>query len=700
MFDISSYLETTEAIYSTLNEQLKAFPYSLCYFIPFSSILNISNTFYSQGNISSSLDLSNIIIVLSKTCVDELIALQEDIPSLIDNYISKYLRHNQIYCTRLFFYCDIKCSTAIRNDVQLYSIGKSCLSLPAGISYSIFHGEVFIGKNVMIQNSIISNSIICEYAAIIHCLDVDCNGLYDSASQIIEVGSEAGGRQVALHSNMEFSDCISQISPSLIVGHYHLKSMEKKFLMFNYIGPYSHLYNCSRLINCWIGPKCWISQSSISNCKFNTIDDYNSIEDRKYDISIDDNTEMINCILHSQCKTFSKAILNNVYMFEYSAVSEFARVHNTILGPDASIAGGECHNSLVGPFLGFHHQSLLIATIWPHGRGNIAYGAKIGANHSGRVNDQECFMGEGVFVGLGTSIKFPFNCIASPYSIIVPDSSCVSQVIKFPFSLISNNESESMYPYHNLIKPGWLLWGNAYFIERSAMKFVNRRKAKCHMTDYPIYRPYIIDMIKEALKILNDAVLTQPHLLFFVFDKAIASAKDVMKSREEYLKCLKRYALQIFVNNVIHNLDDSKYFINFELNEEDSWISDSLIASLQKDIKFSFHKKRCFSQHQLNLLYDLYPSLVIDLNNERNTLKIDSSVLYHLLIELYSLEKEVASNVQCSRDKDGQKADEIIPDYNEVNSFVRKGTDDVIQHALNRIAHVKSIISRLFPDRI
>lgn len=34
--------------------------------------------------------------------------------------------------------------------------------------------------------------------------------------------------------------------------------------------------------------------------------------------------------------------------------------------------------------------------------GNIAHGAKVGANHTGRLPDQEAAIGEGVFFGTGT----------------------------------------------------------------------------------------------------------------------------------------------------------------------------------------------------------------------------------------------------------------------------------------------------------
>ena len=65
-----------------------------------------------------------------------------------------------------------------------------------------------------------------------------------------------------------------------------------------------------------------------------------------------------------------------------------------------------------------HALSLLLLAIWFEGKGNIGYGANIGSNHTGRLPDQESIPGEGVFFGLGCSIKYPCNFHNAPYSII------------------------------------------------------------------------------------------------------------------------------------------------------------------------------------------------------------------------------------------------------------------------------------------
>ena len=74
------------------------------------------------------------------------------------------------------------------------------------------------------------------------------------------------------------------------------------------------------------------------------------------------------------------AFPTQLLMFQCRAVTLGARVCQSVLAPDCSVAGGEILHSLVGPFVGLHHQSLLIATLWPLGRGNMGYGAMVRAS--------------------------------------------------------------------------------------------------------------------------------------------------------------------------------------------------------------------------------------------------------------------------------------------------------------------------------
>lgn len=90
------------------------------------------------------------------------------------------------------------------------------------------------------------------------------------------------------------------------------------------------------------------------------------------------NAEVTDCVLHNSSSVSSKAVLHGVLMFPHSEVSNGAVVSESVLGPDSAVSLGECKRSLLGPFVGFHHSSLLISSTWPLGRGNIAHGCMIG----------------------------------------------------------------------------------------------------------------------------------------------------------------------------------------------------------------------------------------------------------------------------------------------------------------------------------
>ena len=94
------------------------------------------------------------------------------------------------------------------------------------------------------------------------------------------------------------------------------------------------------------------------------------------------------------------AIVENSLLIEHSCVERHAKVVRSIIGPNTSIAEGEVTSCLVGPFVGFHHQALLIGALWPEGKGNIGYGAECGFKPYGQAPDQEIRCGEGAFFGL------------------------------------------------------------------------------------------------------------------------------------------------------------------------------------------------------------------------------------------------------------------------------------------------------------
>jgi hypothetical protein len=349
------------------------------------------------------------------------------------------------------------------------------VSVPCGLYNSNFSGTCILSDNCYIFNtSMLCNVFIGRNSCIVNCGMVICEGQTSFGTQrMICVGPESdspgnvGARTITLNVNASYSEiCTAALHPKKDIIDNEDPSKKKGSSMYNNMRTNRNddyirydlsiicddveISHCHLVRNVFIGSYSKVNNSSIDSSSL-------------LSHCVITHSELDNCVLHGSCTVESRSTLSAVLMFPHSGVSHGAIVEESVLGPDCSIACGECRRSLLGPFVGFHHQSLLIAASWPLGRGNVAYGSMIGANHTGRTNDQEGLPGEGCFFGLGVSVKFPFSVVYSPYTLIASGTNLISQKISFPFSLVSNYDSGAGA---NTLRPGWVLWSNPYFIER------------------------------------------------------------------------------------------------------------------------------------------------------------------------------------------------------------------------------------------
>ncbi len=190
------------------------------------------------------------------------------------------------------------------------------------------------------------------------------------------------------------------------------------------------------------------------------------------------------------------------------AVGSGASVSESVLCRRSEIARGEVTNSLVGPLVNMHHEGLLIATVWPRGRGNVGSGAQVGSNHTSRLPDQALLVGEGVFFGLATAVKFPANYAQSPYSVIATGLITGPQRVSFPFSLLSildDAPADAPSGYNRLI-PGWMFSHNLFAILRDERKFASRLGVSTQETS--ALSDEIIGHVRSALDRLE--AVTEP----------------------------------------------------------------------------------------------------------------------------------------------------------------------------------------------
>lgn len=253
------------------------------------------------------------------------------------------------------------------------------------------------------------------------------------------------------------------------------------------------IQNTPRLLNTYVGHEAVIDAAT-------SIEDVTILSGADDTVFIGNGACIKNAIVQWGVRIETHAIVENSVCCEHSSVDNHATLKHSLLGPNSALSGGECSYSLVGPFVGFHHQSLLIAAYWPEGKGNIGYGANVGSNHTGKAPDQEIWPGEGIFFGLGVNVKFPADYSKSPYSIIATGVSTLPQRVEMPFSLI-NIRAESIdgvSPAYNEILPGWVLSDNIYAVRRNERKYAVRNKASRVDLGFEVFRPEIIDLMIQA----------------------------------------------------------------------------------------------------------------------------------------------------------------------------------------------------------
>jgi hypothetical protein len=264
------------------------------------------------------------------------------------------------------------------------------------------------------------------------------------------------------------------------------------------VGAYASIMNCGSVDAAWIGAGAELdSAASIRNVTM--------LSTPEEPCSVNGGALVHDSILQWGVEVTSGAVVESSVMLEHSGAEHDAKVTECVICPNSTIGKGEATASFVGPFVGFHHQALLIAAYWPDGRGNMGYGANVGSNHTSRVPDQELWAGEGMFFGLGCSVKYPANFMRAPYSIIATGVTTLPQRMEYPFSLIVEPTSprEEVPLALNRLIPAWVLSDNLYAIMRNQQKFAARNKARRTSLDLSLFREETVRLMEEAAERLE-----------------------------------------------------------------------------------------------------------------------------------------------------------------------------------------------------
>lgn len=509
------------------------------------------------------------------------------------------------------------------------------------ISESTIGDGCFLESNTLIEKSILESNVTVRA-----CGDITYSKQTPLKNQITcTLGNELGGREVHLCPNLNYDDLVQlSINRDEVFQKEVLKIFKQNrlCLMKSFIGSGSKIEHVPFIENIYCESGTLINAAqTITNCIF---------LNNSGSVSVTEGSIVKSSIIHGKSNIESQSIIEDSCLYEASGTSHQAIVHHTIVGPNSSLSKGEATSCLIGPFVGFHHQSLLISVLWPNGKGNIGYGANVGSNHTGKAPDQEALLGEGLFIGLDASMKFPCNFEASPYSIISTAVKCNPQKCSLPFSLILPGSEETNH--HNEIVPGWIWHYNRYMLIRNELKYAQRNKSSLAI-ETTILRPDIVKFVYEAYLQLNTKVnekkLYSKKEFPFLGDQVLRH-NNLKQCTDWYKNCLQFFTIETCTEILIET-PSLKIIDRNTKAKHKNW---SLCKKIIKNLGFHSDRQTLFKDY-------------------------------------LDLSKEMLKAVKRSLERDHIKGNAVFDDYDQVHSPI--GVDYTIAHLKEKINSIKTYIS-------
>jgi Domain of unknown function (DUF4954) len=378
------------------------------------------------------------------------------------------------------------------------------LHLPAGI-YGSTLANCVLGHDVLIRDvKLLAGYIVCPDAILVDCSSVLCDGQTTFGNDLsIPLGIECGGREVPVYAEVDV-DSAAAVARSR--GQHEFLEQYRQaindyadLVRWNrgIIAEAAKVSNTPKIRNTFIGPWARVDGATL-------ISDSTILSEAEDPAFVESGACVASSLLQWGSRVNTLAIVERSVLTEHAQVERHGKLTDSILGPNSCVGEGEVTASLVGPFVNLHHQALLIATLWSEGRGNVSYGANVGANHTTKMPDQEFWPGEGAFLGLGVNIKFPANFSQAPYLVVASGVTTLPQKIVFPFSLVKAPSANypGVSPAYNEILPAWLLTDNLYALKRNESKFRSRNKARRTFFDFRVFRPEIVRLMQSACRLL------------------------------------------------------------------------------------------------------------------------------------------------------------------------------------------------------
>jgi hypothetical protein len=512
------------------------------------------------------------------------------------------------------------------------------VSLPSGI-YNSTIVECEIGDGCLVSNA----SAVSNYILQGDCVVFDTGALSASTEctfgngREIAIGIETGGREVISYAEITIP----------VAAAVATRRGDREFLAAYAAFVKSYIDSCSapfgvvcrggvirhtkRVEDVYLGEGAVIDNATIVQ----NVTLLSTTEERT---GISHGAYVRNSCIQYGCDVTSMAIVDDSVLTEHSHVERHGKVTQSIIGPNTGVAEGEVTASLIGPFVGFHHQAMLIAALWPEGKGNVGYGANVGSNHTSKAPDQEIWCGEGFFFGLGVNVKFPSDFTGAPYGLIATAVDTLPQKVEFPFALINKPFSviEGIPPAYNEIFPAWVLSDNLYTVLRNEGKYKKRNKARRTEFVFDVFRRDIVEKMKAA----RDRLKSIENVKEFYTERDIPGLGKNFLMEENRTKGIGTYNLYIEYF-ALHGLADriAELLEGGEANR-----IESIYEKETEDSKWEYQRALLNSEG--------YTGRSISENLER----------------LVNIHEGIARDTERSKERDDIRGKKIIADYLESNT--------------------------------
>lgn len=213
-------------------------------------------------------------------------------------------------------------------------------------------------------------------------------------------------------------------------------------------------------------------------------------------VEIGEGVSLVDVVVQAGGKVLSGVKARRVVLGRCATLKLGARVCDSFVGDNSTIACCEVISSLVFPAHEQHHNNSFLIATTIGGQSNIAAGATIGSNHNSRAPDGEIVAGRGFWPGLCVSLKH--NSRFASYVLLAKGDYPASLDVPLPFALVANDVARDRL----VVMPAFWWLYNMYALARNSWKF-RARDARAPGGQHVEFDALAPDTVREILRAMD-----------------------------------------------------------------------------------------------------------------------------------------------------------------------------------------------------